>query len=148
MGTNIEMLSCSSKEEKMEDQDIGLSCNNMILLQQSSVQHCKGMANLNNFVECLGILDSRSLTVDERKNPENIRMQQLVDSNKELRDRLYMEIKELRMLMVKVSQRRHEERMKIYNGRAKKQNNSRRQKKIAEAKLVNHCNKKYGNQEN
>ena len=88
----------------------------------------------------------------------------LVDNNRESRgqqqfqekkmqvykskDRLNMEIKELRLLMVKVSQRRHEERMKIYNSRAKNQNNSRRQKKIAEAKLVEHCNKKYGNQEN
>ena len=38
-----------------------------------------------------------------------------------------MEIEELRMLMVKVSQRRHEERMKIYISRENRENNNRRQ---------------------
>ena len=38
-----------------------------------------------------------------------------------------MEIEELRMLMVKVSQRRNEERMNIYIIRENKQNNDRRQ---------------------
>ena len=43
------------------------------------------------------------------------------------KDRLDMEIGELRLLMVEMSQRRHEERMKIFNNRAKKQSNRRRQ---------------------
>ena len=43
------------------------------------------------------------------------------------KDRLDMEIEELRLLMVKMSQRRHEERMKIFVSRGKKQNNKRRQ---------------------
>ena len=37
-----------------------------------------------------------------------------------------MEIEELRMLMVKVSQRIHEERMKIYISRANRKNNNKR----------------------
>ena len=60
------------------------------------------MVELNNFVEYLGILDSRSLIVDERKNHENIRMQQLVHNNKDLRDILDIEIENMRMLMVKM----------------------------------------------
>ena len=36
-----------------------------------------------------------------------------------------MDIKELRMLMVKVSQRRHDERMNIYINRANRQNNNK-----------------------
>ena len=38
-----------------------------------------------------------------------------------------MEIEELRLLMVKMSQRRHEERMKIYISIANRLNNGRRQ---------------------
>ena len=41
-----------------------------------------------------------------------------------------MEIEELRLLMVKMSQRRHEERMNIYINRANRQNNDR--KKVTE----------------
>ena len=43
------------------------------------------------------------------------------------KDRMDMEIEELSMLMVKMSQRRHEEGMKIYISRANKQKNNRRQ---------------------
>ena len=42
-------------------------------------------------------------------------------------DKLDIEIEDIRMLMVKVSQRRHEERMEIYISRAKKQNNNTRE---------------------
>ena len=42
------------------------------------------------------------------------------------KDRLDMEIEELRMLMVKMYQRRHEERMKIYISIANRQSSSRR----------------------
>ena len=44
-----------------------------------------------------------------------------------------MEIEELRLLMVKMSQKRHEERMRILISRKKKQSNRRR-----------HMTKKYG----
>ena len=43
------------------------------------------------------------------------------------KDRLDMEIEELRMLMVKVYQRRNEERMKIYIIIENRKNNDRRQ---------------------
>ena len=77
-------------------------------------------------MEYLGIIDSRILIVDERKNTEKIRMQQLVDSNKELRDILDIEIKNMRMLMVKMYQKIHEEKMNIFISRARKQNTIRR----------------------
>ena len=43
------------------------------------------------------------------------------------KDRLDMEIEELRLLMVKMSQRRHEEGMNIFISRAKKKRSRRRQ---------------------
>ena len=43
------------------------------------------------------------------------------------KDRLDMDIEELRLLMVKVSQRRHAERMNIFISREKKQRSRRRQ---------------------
>ena len=53
-------------------------------------------------------------------------MQQLVDKNKELRDILDIDIENMRMLMVKMSQNRHEEKRNIFISRARKQNNNRR----------------------
>ena len=43
------------------------------------------------------------------------------------KDRLDMEIEELRLLMEKMSQRRNEERMKIYISRENRQNSAKRQ---------------------
>ena len=42
------------------------------------------------------------------------------------KDRLDMDIEELRLLMVKMSQRRNEERMNIYISRENRQNNGKR----------------------
>ena len=65
------------------------------------------------------------------------------------KDRLNMEIEELRMLMVKVSQRRHEEwRFTSAKKRNKTTTKYRRQKKIVNENIMEHCNKKYGSQEN
>ena len=64
------------------------------------------------------------------------------------KDRLDMEIEELRMLMMKMSQRRHEERMNIYINKENRQSSIKIEKKIVEARLVEHCNRKLGNQEN
>ena len=86
------------------------------------------MADQHIFVEHLGIPYSWGMIVDERRNPEDMRMPQVVVSSKKAKDkqgkqvyhpkdRLDMEIEELRMLMVKVSQRRNEERMKIHHQR-------------------------------
>ena len=90
----------------------------------------------------------------------------LVDSNRDSRgqqqfqekkmqvyqskDRLDMDIEELRLLMVKMYQRRNEEIMMIYISLENRQNENRRKvtKKIAEARLVEHCNIKFGNHEN
>ena len=55
------------------------------------------------------------------------------------KDRLDMEIEELRLLMVKMYQRRNEERMNIYISRENRQNSDKRRL---------HCNIKFGNQEN
>ena len=88
-------------------------------------------------MEHLGIPYRWGMIVDERRNPKDMRMPQVVASSKKTKDkqgkqvyqpkdRLDMEIEELRMLMVKVSQRRHEERMKNFISLAKKQNNNRR----------------------
>ena len=70
------------------------------------------MPDLNNFVKYLGVPNSRSLLVNESKNPEE-GMQQLVDSNKEPRDRVDIEIETIRMLMVKMSQKIHEDKRNI-----------------------------------
>ena len=81
----------------------------MILLQQS-----REMAYQHNFLDHLGIPYSWGMIVDERRNPEDMRMPQVVEIIKntkdkhgrhvyQAKDRLDMEIEELKMLMVKVS---------------------------------------------
>ena len=80
----------------------------MILLQRSSTSYCSGMENLT---------DSK-----EQQQFQNKKMQVY-----QPKDRLDMEIEELRMLMVNMSQRRNEERMNIYIIRANRQNNNIRQ---------------------
>ena len=92
----------------MEVQDIELSCNDIILLQQ------------------------------------------LVDCNKELEDILDIAIENVRMLMVNMSQKRHEKKRNIFINIARNQGSIMRHmtKNIAEANPVEHCSRKYGNQEN
>ena len=68
------------------------------------------------------------MIVDERKNPEDIRkegMKQLADSSKEPEDILDIEIENMRMIIMKVSQRIHEEKMDIYIIKERKQHNHR-----------------------
>ena len=77
------------------------------------------MADQHNVVENLGIPYSWGMIVDERRNPKDMRMPQVVASSKKTKykkgkqvyqskDRLDMEIEELSLLMVKMSQRRYE----------------------------------------
>ena len=68
MGRNVEIVSCNSGEENMEGQDIELYCNNIILLQRSSVQHCKGMEYLNNFAEYCHVPDPSTGKEDATKH--------------------------------------------------------------------------------
>ena len=53
-------------------------------------------------------------------------MQQLVDSSKELRDKLIIEIENMRMLMVNMSWEIHEEKINIYINGAKRQSSNKR----------------------
>ena len=120
MYARIEMFSDNIGEEKMGSQGIELSYNDMILLRQSREKE-----DQHNYVEHIGIPYRWGMIIDERRNPQDMRMPQVVASSKKIKykqgkqvyqpkDRLEIEIEELRMLMVKVSQRRNEERMNIY----------------------------------
>ena len=73
MYASIEMFSDKIREEKMGSQGIELSYNDMILLQ-----HLREMADQHNFLEDLGIPYSWDMIVDERRNPEDMRMPQVV----------------------------------------------------------------------
>ena len=59
----------------------------MILLQQSSISYCRGMANSTDLEEQFGIVYNRNMSADESKNLEDIRMHQVVGSNREPNDK-------------------------------------------------------------
>ena len=68
-----------------------------------------------------------NLVDSSRESREQQRFQKKKMQVCQTKDRLDMEIEEIRMLMVKVPQRRHEERMNIYINRANRQNSGRTQ---------------------
>ena len=82
MYASIEMFSENIGEDKLGIQGIKLSYNDMILLQQS-----REMEDQHNFVEHLGIPYSWGMIVDERINPEDMRMPQVAASSKMTKDK-------------------------------------------------------------
>ena len=76
------MFSDNIGEEKMGSQGIELSYNDMIQLQQS-----REMVDQHNFVQHLGIPYSWGMIVDERRNPKDMRMPQVVANNKKTKDK-------------------------------------------------------------
>ena len=82
MYERIERFRYNIGEEKMGIQGIELSYNDMILLQQS-----RKMADQHNFVEHIGIPYSWGMIVDERINPEDMRMPQVAASRKMTKDK-------------------------------------------------------------